>query len=163
MVTFDFNLWQGLANCNNPGVFHPDSRISHTFQCCVILIRAHLLLAWYLHEHTGHPKVLVNTLQEDENENFLEEAHVGAGHLQEDRIVGACYEGVTSSSSSETLPTFTGAIPRLHSWGRHLSSILEWSILTKDFHSLRRSPLTGTMATLPSQVYPKWPVTDVLL
>lgn len=36
------------------------------------------------------------------------------GTLQEDREVGACYEGVTSSSS-ETLPVFTGAIPRLHS------------------------------------------------
>lgn len=48
----------------------------------VIPVCAHLLLAWYLHEHTGHWKALVNLpLWEEENENFLEGAHVGAGHF----------------------------------------------------------------------------------
>lgn len=128
-----------------------ESRISHAFQGSIILVRAHPLLAQYLHEHTGHPKALVNTpLQEDENENFLDEVHVGAVHFAR-RQRSWCLLWVTSFAS-ETLPAFTGAIPRLHSWGRHLSSILERSILPKDFYSLWRSPLTGTMATLPSHL-----------
>lgn len=143
-VLFDFNLWLGLAQRNNLRYFfHPEPSLPRIFQRRVIPGHPHRLLAWYLHEHARHSKnqhsiKKYGFMGGRKRRTFCSELTSEPGTSREEGEVGACYEGTTSSSSSssETLPAFTGAISRLHPWGKQLSSgfetRVESSILPKD-------------------------------
>lgn len=91
---------------------------------------------------------------------FWRELMLELGTLREDREVSACCEGVTPPQklSLLLLEQSPGCIHEenifLHLWREAFcpKAFTDW-----------RSPLPGTMATLPSHVYPKSPVTDALL